>query len=167
MSERMIRQATPDDRTAILELNTRAFGQPDEANIITKLEKDGDILVELVAHEGDQILGHILFYPIGVFGKLGAIGLGPMCVDPWVQREGIGSSLVTQGLNLVREQGAPLVFVLGHKEYYPRFGFSEEATAEFQTPLKGPHFMAIRFRFGPPMSGRLVFPAAFGIADLA
>ena len=167
MTERMIRQATPEDRAAILDLNTRAFGREDEANIIAKLEKAGDILLELVAHEDDQILGHILFYPIGVFGRLGAMGLGPMCVDPWVQRDGIGSNLVAQGLNFVKQQGAPIVFVLGHKEYYPRFGFTEEATAEFQTPLKGPHFMGIRFRFGPPMSGRLIFPDAFGIADLA
>jgi len=164
---KIIRVLTPADRAAVLDLNTRAFGRTDEADIIRKLEKAGDILLEMVAEHDGQIVGHILFYPIGVFGKLGAVGLGPMCVDPWVQREGIGSQLVTAGLQSMKDSGAPIVFVLGHDTYYPRFGFSAEATSEFQTPLKGPHFMAKRFRFGPPMSGRLIFPVAFGIADLA
>jgi putative acetyltransferase len=162
-----IRVLTPADREAVLDLNTRAFGRTDEADIIRKLEKAGDILLEMVAEHDGQIVGHILFYPIGVFGKLGAIGLGPMCVDPWVQRESVGSQLVMAGLQSIKDSGAPIVFVLGHETYYPRFGFSTEATSEFQTPLKGPHFMAVRFRFGPPMSGRLIFPQAFGIADLA
>jgi putative acetyltransferase len=158
----IVRQALPEDRAAILDLNTRAFGQPDEAAIIERLEKDGDILLELVAEQDGQVVGHILFYPVGVLGKLGAVGLGPMSVEPWVQREGVGSALVTRGLEVVRDSGAPLVFVLGHEYYYPRFGFSVEATKEFETPYKGPHFFAIRFRHGPPMSGRLIFPDAFG-----
>jgi putative acetyltransferase len=160
---RSMREATPADREAILDLNRRAFGRPDEADIIVKLEKAGDILLELVAEQDSQIVGHILFYPLGVKGKLGAAGLGPMSVDPWIQREGVGSGLVVAGLERMRAAGAPLVFVLGHETYYPRFGFSTDATKDFETPLKGPHFFAIRFRFGPPMSGRLIFPDAFGI----
>lgn len=165
--QRTLRVAQPADRPAILDLNRRAFGQPDEADIITKLEKAGDILLELVAEQDGQIIGHILFYPIGVFGKLGAVGLGPMSVDPWVQRSGIGSELVSAGLQQMKDAGAPLVFVLGHDAYYPRFGFNTEATRDFETPIKGPHFFAIRFRYGPPMSGKLVFPDAFGIATSA
>ncbi len=160
--ERIVREATATDRLAILDLNTRAFGRPDEARIIEQLEWDGDVLLQLVAVLDGQIVGHILFYPIGVFGKLGAVGLGPMSVDPWVQNEGLGSALVTRGLEIVRASGAPLVFVLGHERFYPRFGFSVEATSAFETPYKGPHFFAIRFRHGPPMSGRLIFPDAFG-----
>jgi putative acetyltransferase len=131
------------------------------------LEKDRDILLELVAEQDGQIVGHILFYPIGVLGKLGGAGLGPMCVDPWVQREGIGSYLMQAGLQRMKDAGVPIVFVLGHENYYPRFGFSVEATKDFETPLKGPHFMAIRLRFGPPMSGKLIFPEAFGVATSA
>jgi putative acetyltransferase len=160
---RIIREATPADREAILDLNRRAFGRPDEADIVAKLDRAGDILLELVSVDEDQIVGHILFYPLGVHGKLGAAGLGPMSVDPWMQREGIGSLLVRAGLHRMNEAGVPLVFVLGHENYYPRFGFSVEATKDFETPLKGPHFFAIRFRFGPPMSGKLVFPEAFGV----
>jgi putative acetyltransferase len=161
--QRTIREARPADREAILDLNRRAFGQPDEADIVARLAKDGDILLELVTEHEGQIIGHILFYPLGVFGKLGAAGLGPMSVDPWMQKDGVGSGLVRAGLQAMKDAGVPLVFVLGHEKYYPRFGFSVEATKDFETTLKGPHFFAIRFRFGPPMSGKLVFPDAFGI----
>jgi putative acetyltransferase len=158
----IIREATPDDRMAILDLTARAFGQLEEVEIIEQLERDNDILFELVADIDGKIVGHILFYPIGVFGKLGAVGLGPMCVDPWMKRERIGTSLVNGGLQVVKDSGSALVFVLGHDWFYPRFGFNVEETAEFETPYKGPHFFALRLRYGPPMSGRLIFPDAFG-----
>jgi putative acetyltransferase len=158
----IIRQATPDDRMAILDLTARAFGQLEEVEVIEQLERDNDILFELVADIDGKTVGHILFYPIGVFGKLGAVGLGPMCVDPWMKREKIGTALVNGGLQVVKDSGAPLVFVLGHDWFYPRFGFTVKATEEFESPYKGPHFFALRFRFGPPMSGKLIFPDAFG-----
>lgn len=163
MTEKTFRIATPADRTAIADLNTRAFGQPDEAKIVAQLEKDGDVLLQVVCEMDGQIVGHILFYRMGVLGKLGGAGLGPMSVDPWVQREGIGSRLVMGGLTALKEAGVPIVFVLGHDTYYPKFGFSVKETEEFETSLKGPHFMALRMRFGPPMSGKLVFPDAFGV----
>lgn len=163
MSEKAVRIMLQTDKPAVRDLNIRAFGRPDEADIILKLETAGEVLVQMVCEMDEQIIGHILFYPMGVLGKLGGAGLGPMCVDPWAQREGIGSSLVTAGLKMMRDSGVPIVFVLGHEKYYPRFGFSVEATADFETPLKGPHFMAVRYRHGPPMSGKLVFPDAFGV----
>lgn len=158
-----LRTATEADRPAIADLNTRAFGQPDEARIIAELEKSGDVLLQIVAEQDGRIVGHILFYLLGVRGKLSAAGLGPMSVDPALQRSGVGSQLARAGLNMLQQSGVPIVFVLGHETYYPRFGFSVEATEDFETPLKGPHFMAIRLRHGPPMSGELIFPPAFGI----
>lgn len=163
MTNSTVRIMVQADKPAVADLNTRAFGRTDEADIVTRLEKAGDVLLQLVAEMDGRIVGHILFYPMGVFGKLGAAGLGPMCVDPWVQKEGIGSQLVRTGLGMMNQSGVPIVFVLGHDTYYPRFGFSVEAAADFETPLKGPHFMAVRLRFGPPMSGRLIFPDAFGV----
>lgn len=158
-----LRIATEADRPAIADINTRAFGQPDEARIVADLEKAGDVLLQIVAELDGRIVGHILFYSLGVRGKLGAAGLGPMSVDPAHQRSGIGSKLINSGLGILRESGVPIVFVLGHADYYPRFGFSEAATAEFESPFKGPHFMAIRMRHCPPMSGELIFPPAFGV----
>ena len=94
MSERTFRVMTQADKPAVLDLSTRAFGQPDEARIIEQLEKDNDVVLQIVAESDGQIVGHILFYRVGVYGRLGAVGLGPMSVDPWVQKEGIGKMLV-------------------------------------------------------------------------
>lgn len=163
MSDRIVRVMTPADKPAVQDLTTRAFGQPDEADLIRKLEAAENVILQLVAEMDGQIVGHILFYPLGVFGKLGAAGLGPMSVDPWVQKEGIGKALVTEGVAMMKKMGAPIIFVLGHDWFYPKLGFSVEATADFSTPLKGDHFFALRLRPGPPMSGRLVFPESFGV----
>ena len=162
MEKPVIRVALQSDQPAIQQLNTRAFGQEDEARIIRQLEADGDVIIQLVAEMEDRIVGHILFYSLGVRGRLGCAGLGPMSVDPWVQKEGVGKQLVTQGLAMLREAGCSIVFVPGHEWYYPKFGFNLEATEPFQSAYKGPHFFAVRLRGGPPMSGELMFPAAFG-----
>jgi putative acetyltransferase len=155
------------DRKAVLELNTRAFKGKDEAQIVEKLEKDAEIWLEVVAESEGKIIGHILFFPIGVLGKLGAMGLGPMSVDPKFQKQGVGTHLINFGLNEAKQAGVPIVFVLGHEEYYPKFGFSVDAAKDFESEYKGPHFMAVRYRFGPPMSGKLIYPEAFSGAPRA
>ena len=88
MDKPVVRVALQTDKPAIQELNTRAFGQEDEARIIRQLEADGDVILQLVAEMEGRIVGHMLFYALGVRGKLGAAGLGPMSVDPWVQKRG-------------------------------------------------------------------------------
>jgi putative acetyltransferase len=151
------------DHESILDLNRRAFGRHAEAEIVTRLEQDGDALFQLVAVMETDIVGHILFYAVRIEGRVAAMGLGPMCVDPWAHRTGIGSGLAHYGLRALQDGGVSLVFVLGHPLYYPRFGFSAHVAAAFEAPWSGPHFMAVRLRHGPPESGRLQFPAAFGV----
>jgi putative acetyltransferase len=77
-----------------------------------------------VAEDDGAIVGHILFTPVVVEGRpaLG-MGLAPLAVLPGRQRQGIGSQLVRRGLDSLRERGCPFVVVVGHPEYYPRFGF--------------------------------------------
>ena len=118
----------------------------------------------MVAELDGRVVAHALFYFVGVHGKLGAVGLGPMSVDPGMQREGVGQSLARFGLAVCDRANVPIVFVLGHPEYYPKFGFSREATKGFDSPwADSPAFMALRLKYGPPMSGRLIFPKAFGV----
>lgn len=162
-----VRDATPADAADIRALTTRAFGRNDEALLIDALEKDESSLLQIVATMDDQIVGHLLVYPVGVYQRMGAVGIGPMSVDPWVQREGIGKGLMDFCVSGLKAAGVPLIFVLGHADYYPKFGFRVSTTDPFETPIKGPSFFALRLRAGPPMAGKLIFPEPFGIPRVA
>ena len=121
-----IRQEQPDDIAAVRAVNESAFDQPTEATIVDSIRAACPDSVSLVAVEGNRIVGHILFSPVFVSGGNGsvqAMGLGPMAVAPERQRQGIGSLLVQAGIDAMRKQNCPFVIVLGHPEYYPRFGF--------------------------------------------
>ena len=162
MSQLWIRPATPDDAETITALTDAAFGTPEEAQIITKLAADGDSLASLVAHNDRDILGHIQFFKILIDGEDIACGLGPVSAHPEVQGRGIGAGLIRFGLTLMEGAGRTHCFLLGHKDYYPRFGFSAELAAQFESPWSGPHFMAKQLLDDAPQSGRLTYPDAFG-----
>jgi putative acetyltransferase len=120
-----IRAETPEDAAAIRRVNELAFGQPAEADLVERLRHACGAGLSLVADDGG-IVGHILFTPVTVEGASGGVvgmGLAPMAVLPDCQRRGVGSELVRRGLDLLRERGCPFVVVVGHPEYYPRFGF--------------------------------------------
>jgi putative acetyltransferase len=123
-----IRGETPDDVVAVREINELAFGQPAEANLVDKLRQTCGEALSLVAVDvaRDAIVGHILFTPVVVEShgrRVVGMGLAPMAVHPDCQRQGIGSTLVRHGLRILAERGCPFVVVVGHADYYPRFGF--------------------------------------------
>ncbi|NOH03416.1 MAG: N-acetyltransferase [Chloroflexi bacterium] len=125
-AEIIIRPESPEDIPAIRRVNEQAFGRADEANIVDSLRKRGVVTLSLVAVQDDQIVGHILFSPVTIASETGsfeAVALGPMAVLPSHQRLGIGSQLVRAGLEKCKKMGQPIVIVLGHPEFYPRFGF--------------------------------------------
>ena len=121
-----IRPEQPDDITAVHLINEKAFGQPAEANLVDRLRAACPNVLSLVALSGDHVVGHILFTPVTIQsarGELQGMGLAPMAVVSERQRQGIGSQLVEAGLKVLRQRVCPFVIVLGHPEYYPRFGF--------------------------------------------
>jgi putative acetyltransferase len=125
-----IRLERPDDAAAVRQVNELAFAQPAEADLVEKLLQACADTVSLVAVD-DGIVGHILFTPVVVESggqRVVGMGLAPMAVHPDWQRRGIGSQLVRSGMDIMRERGCPFVVVVGHPEYYPRFGF-ERASA--------------------------------------
>jgi putative acetyltransferase len=121
-----IREECPEDIEAIRMVNKKAFGQSQEGRIVDALRENGGMLLSLVATINDRVVGHIMYSPVSV-GSAGkqvkGAGLGPMSVLPEFQRQGIGSRLVEEGIQRLRERGCPFVGVLGHPGYYPRFGF--------------------------------------------
>jgi len=115
------------DRDAVHRINEFAFGQPDEANLVDALRSKASPFISLVAVVDDQIAGHIFFSPVTIESSEGgfeAMGLAPMAVLPEYQNQGIGSQLVREGLKECARIGHEIVVVLGHPEFYPRFGFA-------------------------------------------
>lgn len=118
-----IREEHPDDVAAVREVNRRAFGQDQESNIVDALRTNRAALLSLVATVNDQVVGHIMFSPLTVGENVNAVALGPMAVAPEYQRQGIGTKLIEAGDRKIKEAGYPFIIVVGHAEYYPRFGF--------------------------------------------
>ncbi len=154
----IIRLETPEDRTSIHYVNQEAFGQKEEAEIIKKLRDRGVLSLSLVAVQDDVVVGHIAFSPVEITSEnssFGAIALAPMAVLSPHQSKGIGSQLVLAGLNECRRLGHEIVFVLGHPNYYPRFGFvpakSKTIKCEFEVPDEA--WMVLELREGT-LAGR-------------
>jgi len=118
-----IREERPNDIAAVRELNRRAFGQDQESNIVDALRANGGALLSLVATVNDRVVGHIMYSPLSIGGNVTGAALGPMAVLPDCQRQGIGTKLVEAGNRNLKAAGCPFIIVVGHADYYPRFGF--------------------------------------------
>ncbi|GAB4435385.1 MAG: N-acetyltransferase [Anaerolineae bacterium] len=119
-----IRAERQSDRDEIHKLNMAAFDKGPEADVVDKLRAACKDYLSFVAVEAGRVVGHILFTPVTVDGcPVTGMGLAPVAVLPPHQRQGIGSQLVSYGLEFLRTNGCPFVIVLGHPGYYPRFGF--------------------------------------------
>lgn len=121
-----IRPETPADIPAIFHINQLAFGRENEARLVNKLRDDNAVVLSLVAQMEEKIVGHILFSPVTIQdddAEWRAVGLGPMAVLPEFQNQGVGSALIRAALAELKTRGHDVIIVLGHPDYYPRFGF--------------------------------------------
>jgi putative acetyltransferase len=125
----IIRPEAPADVTAIHAVNLAAFQTGAEARLVDALRDAGRLALSLVAAEleSGQIIGHVAFSAVTLTAPGGAVchgmGLAPMAVLPAHQRRGVGGLLVREGLRRLEAGGHPFCVVLGHPDYYPRFGF--------------------------------------------
>lgn len=120
-----IRDEQASDREAVYQLNVSAFPSAAEAKLVNQLRDRAEPCISLVAENQNTVIGHIMLTPVTLETAtvLGLMGLAPMAVLPEMQNQGIGSLLVTAGLQRCQELGIGAVVVLGHPQYYPSFGF--------------------------------------------
>jgi putative acetyltransferase len=150
-------------------VNRLAFGEEGEGTLVDALREGGYTRLSLVAADNGQVLGHILFSDLPIHtpvSLVNALALAPMAVIPSRQRQGIGTALVREGLRLCREQGHRIVVVVGHIDYYPRFGFSPKLAEPLTCPYSGPTLMALELVPGAlnGVIGELKYPPPFRAA---
>ena len=136
----IVRPEAVGDIDRVREINERAFEGGPEAELVDALRDNCTDFLSLVAADDGRVVGHILFTPVKVEGAAGSatgMGLAPMAVLPDRQRSGIGSVLVRRGLELLQADGCPFVIVLGHPEYYPRFGFDRASRLGLRSQWDG------------------------------
>ncbi len=157
-----------DDRQSIWNVNKAALDGDAEANLVDALRDGGFVEVSLVAELDDKIVGHILFSRVTInttVGTMETVSLAPMAILPSHQRQGIGSRLVQAGLEACRDQGHKIMVVLGHPDFYPRFGFSAEPALPWKNPFGGGEaWMALELQPGAldGIEGRVDYPPPFG-----
>ena len=161
-----IRPEKPGEHETVRAINRRAFGGEDEARLVDNLRGAGLVRLSLVAVRDDEMVGHILFSELLIEteeGTLDALALAPVAVVPEHHRKGIGSELVGRGLEACRAAGHRIVIVLGHPDFYPRFGFSPDLAKNLSAPFSGDAFMAAELVPGAldGVAGTVKYPAAF------
>lgn len=123
-----VRQEEANDFPAVYDLNIKVFKRKTEARLVDRLRLSEAFIPELslVATIDNKIVGYILFTKILVIDEdkeVPSLALAPMAVHPDYQKQGIGTHLIHHGFSKARELGYKSAIVLGHAEYYPKFGF--------------------------------------------
>ncbi|MBX3431756.1 MAG: N-acetyltransferase [Pirellulales bacterium] len=167
-AEVVVRSETPADASAVRVIDCAAFETPAEAALVDALRAGGYVLVSLVAEVDGEIIGHIVFSRMTIERREGAVpaaALAPVAVTPAWQRRGVGSRLVVAGLEACRDAGERIAVVLGHPEFYPRFGFTAELAAPLAGPFTGPAWMACELVPGAlaEVAGQVRYAPPFGI----
>jgi putative acetyltransferase len=162
----VIRPEEPEDYAAIRALHLAAFAPSEiEAEIVDALRAAGDHVPDLcLVAQRDGIVGHVMLSKATI-GEHPALGLGPIGVDPAFQGQGIGAELMREAISRAERTEYPLIALLGHPAYYPRFGFQPaEATFGITSNYEAPPeaWMARALpAYTPQVRGRFSYAAAF------
>ncbi len=166
----IIRSETENDYGEITKINDLAFGQSEEGLLVEKLRLNPNFIkdLSLVAEIDKKVIGHILFFPIKIEKgetTFDSLALAPMSVLPEFQKKGVGSKLVSKGLKATEKFGHKSVIVLGHENYYPKFGFVPTSKWKIKSPFEVPDevFMAIELKEDDlkGVSGVVKYPKEF------
>jgi putative acetyltransferase len=162
----LIRKETKKDHDAIYEVNKLAFRREKESRLVDIIRNGNNFIpdLSLVAEIDGKIIGHILFSKIEIHGnaKFISLALAPLAVIPEFQRKGIGAKLIEEGIRKAKELNFESIILVGHKEYYPRFGFKKASEWKIKCPFEVPDeaFMAIELSEDSlkDKSGTVIFP---------
>ena len=167
-----IRTEKPEDLEAVRNVNIAAFGRENEANLVARL-RGIESTFSFVAVQFDRIVGHIFFSLVTVEGKcsknLSILGLAPVAVLPNYQRQGIGTLLIREGLKECGRSGVQAVVVLGHPDFYSRFGFipasRKSLGCEYDVPDEA--FMVLELESGAlqDCSGTVKYRSEFSLCE--
>lgn len=166
----VVRVEQTEDHDAISEIHRIAFGGEDEARLVEALRESEGFIPELslVARERRRVIGHVLFSPISIESPgadIGALALAPIGVHPDCQGQGIGSSLIEEGLVKSEQLGYGIVIVIGEPGYYHRFGFEPAGPRGLECPFAAPDeaFMVLELVRGAldDISGIVRYPPEF------
>jgi len=163
-----IRDEEERDRPAVREIISAEFDTGAEADLVDALRDEASPCVSLVAEEDGVVVGHVMFSPVTVdeHPEVKMMGLAPLAVLYEYRGRGIGSALIRAGLERCRELGALGVVVVGHPDYYPRFGFGPASRFGLRCEYNVPDgaFLALELVPGAlaGKAGTVRYHAAFG-----
>ncbi|BAU64392.1 GCN5-related N-acetyltransferase [Stanieria sp. NIES-3757] len=164
----IIRAETHLDYESISIVNNLAFGQETEAQLIDKIRNSENYIPELslVAELEHQIIGYIMFSWIDLVAEktIKVLALAPLAVSPKYQNQGVGSTLVNEGLSIADNYNIPLVIVLGHPNFYAKFGFEPSVKYNIASPFDVPKevFMVKLLKsYQQDTCAKVVYPLAF------
>jgi len=164
----ILRLDTPADIKTIEDVTLVAYtglysDNPTEHLIVNGLREAGKLSLSLVAEMNEKIVGHVAFSKVLIDGEDKEwYGLGPISVLPELQRQGIGSALIKEGLAKIRVLGARGCVLEGSPKYYQRFGFKPYPELIYEFAPGPEYFMALPFYDAVP-KGKVEFHKAFYI----
>lgn len=161
-----IRNERSADWPQVNALLNAAFPTAAEAQLVARLRGSASPLVALVAEEHNVVIGYILFTPVTLESTTQHLmGLAPLAVLPARQQQGIGTALVHAGLRQCRLSGVNAVFVLGHADYYPRFGFTPTAAygirSDYDVPAENFMMLQLNSKQNPLPHGAIHYHPEF------
>jgi predicted N-acetyltransferase YhbS len=165
----LIRKEEKKDYNDIFDVNRLAFGQEEESRLVNRIRNGSNFIpdLSLVAEKDGKIIGHILFSRIKIKGNsiFECLALAPMAIVPEFQKKGVGSQLIEAGISKAKELNYKSIIVLGHKNYYPRFGFKKASKYNIKCPFEVPEeaFMVLELSKNAlkDKAGTVIYPPEF------
>lgn len=163
MSNWITRAETGADTAAVDAVNFHAFGRRFEADLVNRLRAEATSWLSYVAVANDEVVAHALLSRCHV-DDTPVLVLGPCAVLPSYQRTGAGTAAINAALDGARAVGEYAVVVLGHAEYYPRFGFRQATEFGIHSEHDGPYQMALSLDSTRPLPrGTIKYPAGWQV----